>query len=118
MAGKLRSKQWNRDVPGLDGGKETHHIVNALRGQNGHPIAGLGYLLEPRGNGPRTLAKLRPVEIVGFAVRVGVEVQIPVGERVAQLFHGTLKVVVDGITVWQGDSTFAVQVLLNTQLHG
>ena len=113
VARKFRSKQRDRNVAGLDGGIETDHIVDALRGEDRDAIPRLGDLLQPCRYGLRALAKLCPVEIVGFAIGVRIEVQVSVRECVAQLFDGTLKVVVDGVTVWQGDSTFAVQVLLN-----
>lgn len=101
VPGELRGEQRHRDVPRLNGGEEADDVIQALRSQDRHPAARLGYLLEPGRHraGPRT--KLRPVQIDRLPIGVAAEIDVPVGEGVVRSVDSAFQIMVDGVTVRQ-----------------
>src|ERR1700694_4983892 len=51
------------DGAGLDGGEETNDIVDALRGEDGYPIARMGDLLQTSADRAQLCAQLRPRQL-------------------------------------------------------
>ena len=82
VTGEFRREQGHRDGAGLDRGEEADDVVDALRGEDRDPVAGLGDLLEPCSHRAQPGAERRPGQLDRAVV---VEVEIPVGGRIARL---------------------------------
>ena len=63
VPGLGRVEQRHGDAAGIQGAEEGDHVLQVLRAEDGDPIARLGHLLQPGGDGAVADAELGPVQI-------------------------------------------------------
>ena len=85
VALEFGGEQGHRDRSRLDRCEERRDVVEALRRQDRHPVTARGHLLQPGANGPHPAAELIPGEFNGPTVGRAGEIQVAVGNRVADV---------------------------------
>ena len=83
VARLARIEQRNRDAARIQSAEEGDEVLEVLRAEDRHPVAGLGHLLKAGPDGAVTPAEVGPVQIPRDTVALGREVQEPVGELVS-----------------------------------
>ena len=82
VSGLGRIEQRHRDTTGIQRAEERDQVLQVLRTEDGHPIAGLCHLLQACGDGAVAGAEVSPPQIMRDTVPFGGEVQETVGEFV------------------------------------
>ena len=83
VAWQLGGEQRDGDGAGLDGSEKADDVLDTLRGQDRHPVTGLGDLTQAVAYGIQPGPELRPCQLYNAVM---VEIQVPVSGCVAE-FH-------------------------------
>ena len=113
----VRREQRNRDVAREQRPEEADHVLQRLRGQDGHPVARLRDLLQPRGDGTKPLAELGPGQVDRLAIAFAAVVHEAVRERLGLLDDIAFHVVDQRHVVVEEQISVLVQELVKLVVH-
>jgi hypothetical protein len=118
MPGQFGCKQRHRNGSCLHRREEPCDVLEALRRQDRHPVAGGGDLLNARADGLQSDAQLSPGDFGGLpGVRTG-EVEVAVGHCVADVLNVAVDKRYQRDPRWQDDAAVGVEAVLDLQQPG
>jgi hypothetical protein len=112
---EFRREQRHRDGARLDRGEEPGDVVEALWGEDRHPVPSRGDTLHARANGPHPATELGPGQFDGLSVDGAGEVQVAKGHGVTHMRDVAVDERYQRDAWWQLDAALGIEAVLDLQ---